>query len=39
MRTSTSPDHPHLVEHAADGAGAHTHAFVIDDLHVRWPNP
>jgi MFS family permease len=27
-------DHPHLVSSA--GAG-HAHAFVIDDLHARWP--
>ncbi|MCV2863470.1 MFS transporter [Albidovulum sediminicola] len=34
-------DHPHLADHAAgpgDKAGAdHRHAFVIDDLHRRWP--
>ena len=24
-------DHPHL------GGEAHTHPFVIDDLHTRWP--
>jgi MFS family permease len=29
------PDHPHLVE--ADGH-RHDHAFVIDDLHARWPS-
>jgi MFS family permease len=29
------PDHPHLRE--AHGDGAHAHAFVIDDLHPRWP--
>ncbi len=27
-------DHPHL---AASGSAGHVHAFVIDDLHVRWP--
>ena len=27
------PDHPHLAEHGAH----HAHAFVIDDLHRRWP--
>ena len=27
------PDHPHLAEHGVH----HTHAFVIDDLHRRWP--
>lgn len=27
-------DHPHLAEH---GAGAHTHAYVIDELHGHWP--
>jgi MFS family permease len=29
-----SPAHPHLREF---GAGPHAHAFVIDDLHRRWP--
>lgn len=28
-------DHPHLAEHIANGQ--HVHAFVIDDLHARWP--
>ena len=28
------PDHPHLREH---GAGGHSHALVIDDLHRHWP--
>jgi len=29
------PDHPHL----ADAQGRrHTHRFVIDDLHLRWPD-
>jgi H+ antiporter protein len=28
-----SPDHPHL----RDQYGRHAHAFVIDDLHHRWP--
>jgi MFS family permease len=27
------PDHPHLAQHGAQ----HAHAFVIDDLHNRWP--
>ena len=27
-------DHPHLTEH---GAGTHTHAYVIDELHGHWP--
>ena len=27
------PDHPHLAEHGPH----HRHAFVIDDLHRRWP--
>ena len=27
------PDHPHLSQHGA----CHSHAFVIDDLHRRWP--
>lgn len=30
------PGHPHLADHAAAG-GRHAHAFVIDDLHRRWP--
>lgn len=29
-----APDHPHLVEHGS----RHAHAFVIDDLHRRWPS-
>lgn len=28
-------DHPHFLEHGPEGQ--HTHAFVIDDLHTRWP--
>jgi MFS family permease len=28
-------DHPHLAEHRVP----HTHVFVIDDLHHRWPKP
>lgn len=28
-------DHSHLAEHIANGQ--HIHAFVIDDLHTRWP--
>lgn len=28
------PDHPHLKDHQRQ----HTHAFVIDDLHPRWPS-
>jgi len=28
-------DHPHLTEHGSHGR--HVHAFVIDDLHTRWP--
>ena len=27
------PNHPHLAEHGA----RHSHSFVIDDLHRRWP--
>jgi hypothetical protein len=27
------PDHPHLAGHAS----RHSHIFVIDDLHPRWP--
>lgn len=29
-------DDPHLIEHQLEG-GAHTHAYVIDDRHRRWP--
>ncbi|MDC7810915.1 MFS transporter [Sphingomonas koreensis] len=29
------PDHPHLTEEHSGGNA--THAFVIDDLHTRWP--
>ncbi|EKF19124.1 MFS transporter [Nitratireductor pacificus] len=29
------PAHPHLRAHGTDGA--HRHAYVIDDLHPRWP--
>jgi len=32
-----APDHPHLV--GTPGYGQrHAHAFMIDDLHPRWPN-
>ena len=33
-------NHPHLADHAggALAAGAHSHAFVIDDEHPRWPH-
>lgn len=30
------PDHPHMVEHELAN-GKHTHTYVIDDLHQRWP--
>lgn len=29
-------DHPHLVQHHVQ-QGKHTHAYIIDDLHQRWP--
>lgn len=34
-----SADHAHWKEHARDGNGraGHAHAFVIDELHSRWP--
>ncbi len=32
-----APDHPHLAESQA--RGRHAHAFIIDDLHARWPTP
>lgn len=31
-------DHPHWQAHAADARQQHTHDYVIDDLHVRWPS-
>src|SRR4051812_7614600 len=31
-------DHPHLREHRGQGH-RHAHAFIIDDLHRRWPAP
>lgn len=31
------PNHPHLRETASTSSGWHAHAFVIDDLHSRWP--
>ncbi|MDQ3618476.1 MAG: MFS transporter [Pseudomonadota bacterium] len=30
-------DHPHLREPAANEGSGHAHAFVIDELHRRWP--
>jgi predicted MFS family arabinose efflux permease len=30
-------DHPHIQESASISSGWHAHAFVIDDLHTRWP--
>jgi len=30
-------DHPHWQTHAADGLRQHTHQYVIDDQHIRWP--
>jgi MFS family permease len=29
-------DHPHLLEHGSQN-GAHSHPYMIDDQHVRWP--
>ena len=34
MHADLDPDHPHL---QADCGQRHAHAFVIDDLHQRWP--
>lgn len=32
------PDDPHLLEgHALDGETGHTHPYVIDERHTRWP--
>ena len=35
-----SPEHPHLASHAGckTAEGQHSHAFVIDDEHQRWPS-
>ena len=35
-----SPEHPHLASHAGNPStnGQHSHAFVIDDEHQRWPS-
>jgi hypothetical protein len=30
-------DHPHRMAHAGPASDQHAHAFVIDDLHARWP--
>lgn len=32
------PEHPHWAEHGRAAGGRHTHAFVIDELHARWPS-
>ena len=38
LHPELSPDHPHWKAHAAaDGATQHAHAYLIDDLHLRWP--
>ena len=29
--------HPHFAEHVAEPKAVHSHGFVIDDLHRRWP--
>lgn len=31
------PGHPHLAQGQSQGARVHSHAFVIDDEHPRWP--
>lgn len=34
-------DHPHVIDHgtkAANGSADHSHAYVIDDDHPRWPS-
>lgn len=30
-------DHPHWKQHPGDSASTHAHAYVIDDVHRRWP--
>ena len=38
VHTDLSPDHPHVARvHSGTGVVRHRHAFVIDDLHRRWP--
>jgi H+ antiporter protein len=32
-----SRDDPHWLDGAVSGAGQHSHAFIIDDLHQTWP--
>ena len=34
VHTDLPAGHPHLAEH---GGGAHRHPYVIDDLHMEWP--
>ena len=34
FNSEESADHPHLLEHQVGAVG---HAFVIDDLHEKWP--
>lgn len=34
--TDLPENHPHFLEHLAE-QGKHTHAYIIDDLHQRWP--
>ncbi|TXH14559.1 MAG: MFS transporter [Gammaproteobacteria bacterium] len=31
-------DHPHWKEHGGGPGDPHTHTYVIDELHMRWPN-
>ncbi|RCV52082.1 MFS transporter [Marinitenerispora sediminis] len=39
VHRNLAPGHPHLVDarSGADGGRAHTHDYVIDDEHPRWP--
>jgi MFS family permease len=39
VHADLSPDHPHWARApAGNGRARHRHAFVIDDLHRRWPH-
>jgi MFS family permease len=37
-RHELPPDHPHLSTAGPVHEGRHAHAFVIDELHTRWPS-
>src|SRR5215203_3228689 len=35
--SALDPEHAHVAEHGTATGGRHSHAFVIDDEHRRWP--